>query len=65
MGHFGHDLAIMQGGGIHGHPDGTRAGAVTARKVVDAVLAGESMESLAERDDDVRKAYQIWGKKKW
>lgn len=62
---FGHQVAIMQGGGIHGHPSGTRAGARTARKVVDAVLKGESMESLAERDPDVGAAYEIWGHKKW
>ena len=62
---FGHQVAIMQGGGIHGHPSGTRAGARTARKVADAVLKGESMESLAERDPDVGTAYEIWGHKKW
>lgn len=55
----------LQVGGIHGHPSGTRAGARTARKVVDAVLKGESMESLAERDPDVGAAYKIWGHKKW
>lgn len=65
MEHFGHNLAIMQGGGIHGHPDGTRIGAVTSRKVVEAVLAGESMEDLAAREPDVGKAYEIWGKKRW
>jgi len=65
IGHFGMELAIMQGGGIHGHPDGTRAGARTARKVVDAVLAGESLEELAERDADVGAAYKLWGAKRW
>lgn len=65
MENFGHQVAIMQGGGIHGHPSGTRAGARTARKVVDAVLKGKSMESLAERDPDVGAAYEIWGHKKW
>lgn len=65
MGHFGHEVAIMQGGGIHGHPEGSRAGARTARKVADAVLKGEEMQSLAERDADVGKAYEIWGHKSW
>lgn len=65
MENFGHNVAIMQGGGIHGHPSGTRIGAVTSRKVVDAALAGESMENLAARDADVSKAYRIWGHKQW
>lgn len=65
MGHFGHEVAIMLGGGIHGHPSGTRIGAITSRKVVDAVLAGESMEDLAAREGDVGKAFEIWGRKKW
>ncbi len=65
MGNFGRDAAIMQGGGIHGHPSGTCAGARTSRKVVDAVLQGKDIESLAAADEDVGKAYEIWGKKKW
>ncbi|MBN2378664.1 type III ribulose-bisphosphate carboxylase [candidate division WOR-3 bacterium] len=65
VGHFGKDLAIMLGGGIHGHPEGTRSGARTARKVLDAVIRGESVEELAEKDGDVGKAYELWGKKKW
>ena len=65
MDHFGRDVAIMQGGGIHGHPSGTRAGARTARKVVDAVLNGSSVKALAEQDADVGAAYRIWGRKNW
>ncbi len=62
---FGIDVAIMQGGGIHGHPGGTRAGARTTRKVIDAALKGESIEALAARDADVGAAYEIWGHKQW
>ncbi|MBD3285174.1 type III ribulose-bisphosphate carboxylase [candidate division WOR-3 bacterium] len=65
VGHFGKDLAIMLGGGIHGHPEGTRAGARTARKVLDAALRGESVKELAEKDGDVGKAYELWGQKEW
>jgi ribulose-bisphosphate carboxylase large chain len=65
VGHFGRDVAIMLGGGIHGHPEGTRAGSRTARKVLDAVIQGESVKALAEKDKDVGKAYELWGKKQW
>lgn len=62
---LGTDIAIMQGGGIHGHPAGTRAGASTTRKVLDSSLRGESMETLAAKDPEVKAAYEIWKHKKW
>ena len=36
--HLGKDLVIQAGGGIHGHPFGTEAGAVAMRQALDSVL---------------------------
>ena len=40
---FGNDVVIQAGGGIHGHPDGTVAGAKAMRQAVDATLKGLPM----------------------
>ncbi len=39
---LGTEIILQAGGGIHGHPDGTRAGAAAMRQAVDAFLAGVS-----------------------
>ncbi|MFB6136554.1 MAG: type III ribulose-bisphosphate carboxylase [Halobacteriaceae archaeon] len=54
-------VCVQAGGGVHGHPDGTRAGARALRAAVDAAVAGDS---LAERADEVPKlatALETWG----
>ncbi|MBU6145944.1 MAG: 2,3-diketo-5-methylthiopentyl-1-phosphate enolase [Paenibacillaceae bacterium] len=37
---FGGDIVINAGGGIHGHPNGTTAGAQAFRQAIDATVAG-------------------------
>ncbi len=41
---FGNDVVIQAGGGIHGHPDGTVAGAKAMRQAVDATLEKKMLE---------------------
>jgi ribulose-bisphosphate carboxylase large chain len=57
---FGNDVVIQAGGGIHGHTDGTVAGARAMRQAVDATLKGETLEEYAETHKELKVALQLW-----
>jgi ribulose-bisphosphate carboxylase large chain len=57
---FGNDVVIQAGGGIHGHPDGTIAGAKAMRQAVDAKLKGCSLEEYAETHRELKAALELW-----
>jgi len=57
---FGIDVIIQAGGGIHGHPKGTRAGATAMRQAVDAVLKGVSLKEYAKTHKELRLALENW-----
>jgi ribulose-bisphosphate carboxylase large chain len=57
---FGRDFVIQAGGGIHGHPNGSVAGAVALRQAVDAVMGGMSLEDYAGDHVELRKALETW-----
>jgi len=57
----GPNVMVQAGGGIHGHPDGTRAGAEAFRSAVEAWSAGESLESRAEDVPALATALDEWG----
>lgn len=57
---LGKDLIINFGGGIHGHPDGTLAGAKAARQAVDAVMQNISIEDYERHNDELAKALEKW-----
>jgi ribulose-bisphosphate carboxylase large chain len=59
---MGNDVIIQMGGGIHGHPEGTRSGAKAAREAVDAVLAGKTPEEYAQSHSELAKALEKWAK---
>ena len=61
MKHFGKDLIIQAGGGIHGHPQGTIAGAKAMREAVDAVLKKQSLKAYAKNHFELREALRVWG----
>lgn len=50
------DLLVLAGGGIHGHPDGVRAGVESLREAWDATVGGESVSQRAETNDALAKA---------
>jgi len=50
---FGPDVILQFGGGIHGHPLGTLAGAKAARQALDATLQGKSLENYAKSQGHV------------
>ena len=55
------DIVINFGGGIHGHPDGTRAGAAAARQAVDASMRGIALEEYARTHPELKRALEKWG----
>jgi ribulose-bisphosphate carboxylase large chain len=57
---FGLDFIIQAGGGIHGHPKGTRVGATAMRQAVDATLDGQSLEAYAKSHSELAEALQHW-----
>ncbi|MHA1838678.1 MAG: type III ribulose-bisphosphate carboxylase [Candidatus Ranarchaeia archaeon] len=59
---FGNNVVIQAGGGIHGHPRGTRVGATALRQAVDAVLSNESLEDYAKAHKPLAEALHHWGK---
>ena len=57
---FGNDVVIQAGGGIHGHPDGTVAGAKAMRQAVDATLKGLTLEEYAKTHGELKVALEQW-----
>jgi ribulose-bisphosphate carboxylase large chain len=59
---LGKDIVFQFGGGCHGHPDGTEAGARAIRQAVDAILQGYSLNEYAKKNSELAKALEKWGK---
>lgn len=59
--YLGKDIVIQSGGGCHGHPDGTCAGAAAMRQAVDAVMSGETLRDYAKTHTELKKAIAKWG----
>jgi len=57
---FGCDIVIQAGGGIHGHPNGTFAGATAMRQAVQATLEGKTLEEYARTHKELQTALQQW-----
>jgi len=62
MKNYGKDIIIQAGGGIHGHPNKTRAGATAMRQAVDATMKGETLEHYGKTHKELRDAMEFWGK---
>jgi ribulose-bisphosphate carboxylase large chain len=60
--HLGKDLIIQMGGGCHGHPLGTGAGARAARQAVDACMQGISLKKYSENHAELKSALEKWKK---
>ncbi len=57
---FGRDFIIQAGGGIHGHTDGTFAGATAMRQAVDAITEGKTLKEYAENHKELKVALKLW-----
>ena len=58
--HLGKDLVIQAGGGVHGHPNGTTAGAKAMRQAVDAVIKRKSLKEYANSHSELKEALDFW-----
>jgi ribulose-bisphosphate carboxylase large chain len=59
---YGPDMVLLVSGGIHGHPDGTRAGAKAAMDAVEGVMDGMTLEEKAETSVELERALEKWGR---
>ncbi len=59
----GKDVIINMGGGIHGHPQGTEAGARAARQAIELVAEGKSLDEVKRTDKypELKEALEKWG----
>ncbi len=57
----GKDIVLAPGGGVHGHPDGSRAGATAMRQAIDAEMAGISVEEAAQNHPELARAIEAFG----
>lgn len=57
---FGKDAFFLFGGGVHGHPGGSRSGAMAARAAVEAVARGTSLGEAARSSRELREALGLW-----
>ncbi len=57
---LGKDVVLQFGGGCHGHPNGTEAGAKAIRQAVDAVLGGYKLNEYAKKNPELAKAIEKW-----
>lgn len=57
---LGKDIIIQMGGGIHGHPWGTEAGAKAARQAIDACVDNVSLISYSKNHKELGMALKKW-----
>ena len=60
---MGNDIQLQNGGGIHGHPWGTKGGAISARQAVDAYMQSIPVEEYAKTHEELAGAIQAFGNK--
>ncbi|MEM3091165.1 MAG: type III ribulose-bisphosphate carboxylase [Candidatus Pacearchaeota archaeon] len=63
---FGKEFVLLVSGGIHGHPKGTRAGAMASMQAIEAVNKKISLEEYAKlpENKELREALEKWGRLK-
>ena len=60
---MGTNLIIQAGGGIHGHPGGSEAGARAMRQSLEAAMKGIPLEGYAKKRKELSQAIKKWGVK--
>ncbi|MFC1682340.1 type III ribulose-bisphosphate carboxylase [Nanoarchaeota archaeon] len=61
MKNLGRDLVIQAGGGVHGHPQGTVAGAKAMRQAVEAIMKKKTLKEYSKTHEELRVALGKWG----
>jgi ribulose-bisphosphate carboxylase large chain len=59
---YGTDCIIQAGGGVHGHPSGTTAGAKAMVQAVEAWVAGVTAEEYARSHKELDAALKFWSR---
>ncbi|HFQ82063.1 MAG TPA: ribulose-bisphosphate carboxylase large subunit, partial [Desulfobacterales bacterium] len=62
---FGKEAIFAFGGGVHGHPRGSRAGAAAVRDAIEGVMAGKSLDQIARSSKNLKEALEIWSEIKF
>jgi ribulose-bisphosphate carboxylase large chain len=58
---LGKDMVFQFGGGCHGHPNGTQAGAKAIRQAIEASSEGISLKEYSKNKVELAKALEKWG----
>ncbi len=58
---MGNNIVIQCGGGCHGHPDGTKAGAIAIRQAVDSAIKKISLKTYAKGHKELKTALNKFG----
>lgn len=58
---YGIDCIIQAGGGVHGHPDGTVAGAKAMIQAVEAWMKGIPLKEYSKDHKELETALKFWG----
>ncbi len=58
---YGKDCIVQAGGGVHGHPDGTTAGAKAMVQAVEAWLEQIPLQEYAKDHKELETALKFWG----
>ncbi|OPX79967.1 MAG: Ribulose bisphosphate carboxylase [Methanosaeta sp. PtaB.Bin039] len=58
---YGIDCIVQAGGGVHGHPDGTTAGARAMIQAVRSWTSGVSIQEYAQTHGELKRALGRWG----
>ncbi len=61
---MGLNIVAQAGGGCHGHPDGTEAGAKALRQITEAYVNKIPIKQAIEEHKELRRAIDKWGLKK-
>lgn len=57
----GTDIIVQAGGGVWGHPDGGRAGALALRQAIDVAMSGANLDDYARGHTELHRAVETWG----
>ncbi len=58
---YGKDVVVQCGGGIHGHPQGTRAGAKSVYDAVRAYMMNLKSTEFVKKSKELKQALATWG----
>jgi ribulose-bisphosphate carboxylase large chain len=58
---LGNDIVLQAGGGTHGHPRGSKAGAMACRQAIDSKLHDYTLGEYAKTHSELGEALKTWG----